>query len=293
MRVLVTGGTGFLGSALVRALLARGDVPAVLSRTAAQHTPAGATPLTGSLAAPPWDAISAFQPEAVVHAAWIATPGVYLESPENEAWRRWSRDFASRLPSLGVRHLTVLGTCIEYAVTGRPMSESDTPLAPLSPYARAKAALHQDLASDLEGSATRLAWARIFYPYGPGEHPARLASSLLARIARGEPITLKTPHSTKDYIHEDDIARALLAILDHRHAGPINVGTGEGVTVEHLARTLATLAGRPDLVQVPTGIPADPLDFVVADSRRLRSLGWTPQVALVNGLRALVDARRT
>ena len=291
MRLLVTGGSGFLGGALVRRAVAAGHAVAVLTRRVQADSGNGVTTVIGSLEAPPWDEIAAFEPDTVVHAAWIATPGVYLDSPENADWQRWSEAFAVGLPGVGVRHLTVLGTCIEYAVTGQPLNESTTPLDPRSPYARAKVGLNQALERALAGSGMTLGWARIFYPYGPGEHPARLASSLLARIRSGQPLVLRTPHSTKDYIHEDDVGSALLTLAQDRFEGPVNVGTGEGVTIEAFARLLARLAGRPDLVTLPADPVRDPLDHVVADAGRLRSMGWKPRVALVDGLRRFVESR--
>ncbi len=291
MRILVTGGTGFLGGAFLRHAGMAGHELAVLSRRAPGVGMDEVRCLVGSLAEPPWAEIAGFGPEAVLHAAWVATPGVYLDSPENTGWMNWSRAFAGRLPALGVRHLTVLGTCIEYAMTGRPLNETHTPLDPRSPYARAKVALNQALESDLAGTGMDLAWARIFYPYGPGEHPARLASSLLARLKAGQSITLRTPRSTKDYIHEDDVGRALLKVVESGWRGPVNIGTGIGVTVEELARTLAGLAGHPGAVMTSDEGIVDPLDHVVADAGRLRSMGWNPQVALVEGLRQLVEAR--
>ncbi len=260
--------------------------------------------LVGSVAEPPWKDIERFAPQACVHAAWIATPGVYLESPENHEWTRRSGEFLARLPSVGVRHITVLGTCIEYQVTGQKLVEDVTPLAPTSTYARSKCELHELLVSrssrreEADGSDAEcglrnaeLAWARIFYPYGEGEHPARLVSSLIAKLRRGEPVSLKTPRSTKDYIHADDVGNALLAVVEQRFSGTINIGTGEGVTVESIARELGRMVGRPELIQVPENPPADPLDYVVADATRLRSLGWKPQVTLEAGLRRLVEAR--
>lgn len=291
MRLLVTGGSGFLGAAFVRTAQAAGHSLAILSRTAAREESAGVTWLTGSVAMPPWDAIARFAPEACVHAAWIATPGVYLDSSENDDWVRWSFAFLDRLSSLGVRHITVLGTCIEYRITGRPLHEETTPLEPVSPYARSKHVLHERLREHWSGRKPGLAWARIFYPYGEGEHPARLASSIIQRLKRGEAVPLKTPGSVKDYIHADDVARALLSVVEHGFDGPINIGTGEGVAVETIARQLAELLGRPELVQVPANPVADPLDHVVADATRLRSLGWSPQVTLAAGLRRLVEAR--
>jgi dTDP-6-deoxy-L-talose 4-dehydrogenase (NAD+) len=296
MRILVTGGTGFLGGAFVRAAVAAGHQLAVLSRAKAGDRngrtlgEAGVQRWVGSLGFPPWRELEKFAPEACVHAAWIATPGVYLESPENHDWVRWSADFLTRLPAWGVRHLTVLGTCIEYQITGQKLLEDVTPLAPVSTYARCKCALHEALVGGGLPTSAPLAWARIFYPYGVGEHPARLASSLLAKFRRGEPVSLKTPRSTKDYIHADDLAAALLAVVEQGFAGPVNIGTGEGVTVERVARELGRLMGRSELIQVPENPPADPLDYVVADATRLRSLGWKPQVTLEAGLRRLVEA---
>ena len=293
MRLLVTGGSGFLGSALVRAALARAHEIAVLSRTPHRQHDAPVTWLAGSLAEPPWAEIARFAPAACIHAAWIATPGIYLESPENQAWTRWSLDFLGRLPALGVQQMVALGTCIEYRMTGQPLREDTTPLAPDSAYARGKCELHERLRSDPLLTGTSLAWARIFYPYGEGEHPARLASSLIGRLIRGEPVMLKTPHSVKDYIHAEDVATALLAVVERKFAGSINIGTGEGVTVETIARRLADALGRPDLIGVPANPVADPLDFVVADAGRLHSLGWRPQVTLAAGLQRLVEARRS
>lgn len=293
MRILVTGGNGFLGLAFVRAATAAGHTLAVLSRT--PRAGSLAEQLVGSLAQPPWAAIRQFAPDVCVHAAWITTPGVYLESPENEDWVRWSLDFLNGLPALGVRQAVGLGTGIEYQITGRPLGEATTPLQPLSAYARGKCELHAQLvARQRNGPLADLdiAWARIFYPYGEGEHPARLASSLIAQLRRGEPIQLKTPHSTKDYIHVDDVAAALLTVLERRHRGAINVGTGVGVTVATIAQTLGQLLGRADLIRTPAEAPADPLDHVVADAGRLRALGWQPQVTLESGLRRLVEVSR-
>jgi nucleoside-diphosphate-sugar epimerase len=292
VKLLVTGGSGFLGSAFVQAATARGHQIGMLSRTGRDPRDPQVSVLSGSLADPPWAEIARFAPEACLHAAWIATPGVYLESPENGDWVRWSLEFLHRLPALGVRHLVALGTCIEYQITGQPLREDATTLAPASTYARSKCELHERLRASPSLTDATLAWARIFYPYGNGEHPARLASSLLSRLDRGEEVMLRTPHSVKDYIHADDVATALLSVVERRFNGAINIGTGEGVTIETIARRLAASVGRPELVKVPEKPVADPLDFVVADAGRLHSLGWRPQVTLAAGLQRLVDARR-
>ncbi|MEI9864251.1 MAG: NAD-dependent epimerase/dehydratase family protein [Limisphaerales bacterium] len=61
-------------------------------------------------------------------------------------------------------------------------------------------------------------WGRVFYPYGVGEHPARLCSSLIQKLQRGEKLVLKTPHSRKDYIYIEDLGRRNVA-----HGGKRNL----------------------------------------------------------------------
>ncbi len=292
MRILVTGGTGFVGSAFVRTALAAGHSVAVISRTAVAvpATAEGWVHLNGSLAEPPWSGIAKFNPDACVHAAWIATPGVYLESAENRLWVDWSQSFLNRLVAEGVRQVVALGTCIEYRINGVPLVEDHSEIVPASLYGQSKEVLHRALRQDLERHGVALAWARLFYPYGSGEHPDRLVSSLIRRFRAGERVTLKTPRSIKDYIHVDDVAAALLRTLETRFNGAINVGTGIGVAIGDLARQVAESVGRTELLDVPETGVADPLDFVVADVARLKSLGWTQQVRLERGLQRMIQA---
>jgi nucleoside-diphosphate-sugar epimerase len=71
--------------------------------------------------------------------------------------------------------------------------------------------------------------------------------------------------------------------------GPVNLGTGSGVTVREIAERLATLLERTDRVRVASPAAPDPLGFIVADAGRLRKLGWEPKVTLESGLRRLID----
>jgi nucleoside-diphosphate-sugar epimerase len=300
-RILITGSTGFIGSAVLRQALAAGHEVGVLLRPghAAPRTdsPASTSPaspavtaLTGSMAQPPWEDLRRFSPDTLIHCAWIATPGVYLESPENELHAQWSEALALGLVEQGLRQLVVLGTCIEYRMGSARLHETETPLEPTTPYARAKDQLRRRLVEQLaDHPGVRMAWGRVFYPYGEGEHPARLCSSLISSLRRGDEVVLKTPESTKDYIHISDLAGAILRVAEAQMDGPVNLGTGSGVTVREIAERLATLLERTDRVRVASPAAPDPLGFIVADAGRLRKLGWEPKVTLESGLRRLID----
>jgi len=291
-RILLTGATGFIGSAVLRLAVAGGHEVAALVRPGGE-VPAGAARLTGSMADPPWEAVEAFAPDTLIHCAWIATPGIYLESPENEDHARWSLALAQGLARRGLRRLVVLGTCIEYRLPGADhLHETESPLGPGTPYARAKDQLRRRLEElSTRHPGLRLAWGRVFYPYGEGEHPARLCSSLIRTLRRGEEVVLKTPDSTKDYIHIDDLAAAILRVSEMGFDGPVNLGTGAGVTIRAIAEAISDRLGRRDRIRIQEPPAADPFPRVVADAGRLRGLGWEPKVALESGLLRLIETR--
>jgi nucleoside-diphosphate-sugar epimerase len=286
MRLVVTGGTGFVGTHLIQQALASGHEVLSLSRRASPSAPR-LHAIAAPIQSPPWERIAEFQPDALIHTAWEATPGIYLESPDNLHWVHWSETLIEGAIQRGIRRFVLLGTCIEYPITGHALAETLTP-APVSLYARCKDELHQRLTRRWAGSDITLLWARLFYPYGPGEHPSRLCSSLIRRLRAGERVILKTPHSVKDYIHIDDVSRALLTLASLGSSQVVNIGTGTGTSVLDLAQRIAGLLDRCDLIGCEKPPAPDPLHHVVADATRLRSLGWSPQVELEDGLQGLI-----
>jgi nucleoside-diphosphate-sugar epimerase len=295
MKILVTGATGFIGSAFSRLALGRGhSIGGMMLPT--EKTPPGLeasenmTWFKGTLAEPPWQEIEKFKADACVHFAWIATPGIYLESPENENYFHWSREFVRRIREFGAQRFVAAGTCIEYRISDEKLSEERTPIEPTTTYARWKNALRIALEEDARKNAFRFAWARVFYPYGVGEHPARLCSSIIQKLGRGEKIELKTPNSTKDYIYIEDLASAFLTVLEKSFEGTINLGTGIGIAVKEIAQTLGQMMQRSHLIKEMEPPQVDPLGYVVADVSKLRGLGWEPQHDLRRGMEKLLAA---
>jgi dTDP-6-deoxy-L-talose 4-dehydrogenase (NAD+) len=297
MKILVTGAAGFIGSAFCRLAQCHGHEIAgiILPGT----TPPASVPanentrwLEGALAEPPWKSIMRFKPDVCVHFAWIATPGVYLESPENELYLKWSLDLVHGLRDLGVNHIVGAGTCIEYQISEAPLAEDLTPVNPTTLYARCKDALRKTLAAEAQKDGWQFCWGRIFYPYGAGEHPARLCSSLIQKIQRGEKLVLKTPDSLKDYIYIEDLAAAILLTVEKKFTGTINWGTGVGISVREIAEMAATMLGKPNLVEPASPPGPDPFPFVVADAGKLKALGWKQAWTLERGLEELAGQHR-
>lgn len=292
MKILLTGATGFIGQAFLAQALDRGHEVAGLFRQT------GNIPekylcddrviwMQGDLANPPWASIKAFHPDALVHSAWIATPRVYLESPENFACLEQSKTLIQRLAEDGVKRVLALGTCIEYELTPETKQEDISRIHPGTVYAKCK----NDLRIAMEQYLTlglSCSWARVFYPYGPGEHPLRLCTQVVTHLTENKSYELGQPESIRDYIYIDDTASALLAVLESQHQGPVNIGSGMGVTIKEIAQEIARQLGKQGLITERSPRAADPAPRIVASTERLRSLGWQPHVALSEGISNLI-----
>jgi nucleoside-diphosphate-sugar epimerase len=299
--VLVTGATGFIGRYVLAALEEASDSSGfelhALSRRAPdspdEKSPGNAVWHRTDLLSPGSDRIvKQIGATHLLHLAWVTERGTYWTSEENFAWLVASERLLRSFRDGGGERFVGVGTCSEYAPSLVPYAEMATPLAPWSLYGASKAALSL-LAPAVLGPTLSTAWARLFYLYGPGEPEGRLVPTLLAAAAAGSTLRAHADH-VRDYLHVSDAARALLTLLQADMAGPVNVGSGRGVTVAELARAAGdATGGNVGLLSpepTPTRFSAAP-PFVVADTSRLASLGWTPMTRLSDGLGELAELR--
>jgi nucleoside-diphosphate-sugar epimerase len=229
--------------------------------------------------------VARVQPELCIHCAWIATPGAYLTSPENATHEQIAGELAQALVEGGCARIVGVGTCFEYAPSDEPLRET-SPLGPVTPYARAKLAALDRMQDACGGSETTLAWARLFYLYGPGEDRRRLVPSVVLSLLEGRPARTTPGEQLRDFLHVDDVAAALVAVAESGVTGVVNVGSGDPVTVRELVETVGTITGRPELVELGAlpYAPGDPM-VVSADNRRLtEECGFTQRLNLVDGL---------
>ena len=295
MKILITGGSGFIGSAFIRLALSRGHEIAALL-TPRKGVPANVPEnpnliwLRGRLEAVPWAEIAAFGADVCLHAAWITTPGACLESIENKSLLDASLRFLRKTCEFGVSHIVGLGTCSEYQIQAGPLSEDQTPSIPNTLYGHCKNQLRLALEADAQTGHMLFGWGRVFYTFGPGEHRLRLCSSIVHKLSRNEAVVLRTPDSIKDYIYVEDVASAVMAVIESRFRGVINLGTGTGTPVREIAAQLGQIMKKKHLIEEAQQAESDPCPRVIADATKLRALGWKPQWTLQAGLEEIVRA---
>ena len=173
--VLVTGAGGFIGRHCLPRLAAAGyEIHAVTTRAAPEPKRGLAWHRADLFDAPGVRAlVRKVSPSHLLHLAWVTEPGKYWTSPENERWLEASRRLFDAFPAAGGRRTVGVGTCAEYDWAEGRLVEGRTALLPRTPYARAKDALRRHLEA-LASPSHSVAWARLFFLYGPGEDPARV-----------------------------------------------------------------------------------------------------------------------
>lgn len=286
MRVLVTGGNGFVGRHTLRPLADAGFEVHGLAHAAIPRGEPGVLWHQGDLLAPGFAEaiIRRVRPTHLLHLAWETTHGEYWSSPANQQWVGATASLAHAFVESGGRRMVGVGTCAEYDWSAAVCDEEQTPLRPSTPYGAAKAAAGTSLLA-----CPGAAWARLFFVYGPGEDPRRLMSSVLSALRRGQVARCTSGQQRRDFVHVLDCATALTRLVQGDEVGAFNVATGTAVAVRDVVLAIARGLGAEERVAfgaVPDRAGEPPL--IVASVARLRALGWTAAYDMRAGVEDMI-----
>jgi nucleoside-diphosphate-sugar epimerase len=296
-RVLVTGAGGFIGRSSIAPLISLGfEVHAVLSPGAAGHTcaaPHAAVTHRADLLneSQVGELLRRVAPSHLLHFAWIATPGIYWHSADNFRWLTASENLLREFRARGGVRAVMAGSCVEYDWSKASVcNETSSPLVDPStaptPYAAAKVALQKAAAQFAAEEQLSNAWGRIFFQFGPHEHPDRLVPSVIRALLTNEAALCTHGRQIRSFLHVADVGAAFAHLLDSDIQGPVNIGSDERIAVADLVHRIALEIGRPDLVRLGARSTAtDEPPLLVPGVHRLRDeVPWRPQFSLSAGL---------
>jgi UDP-glucose 4-epimerase len=288
VRALVTGGAGFIGSHLVDALVARGDHVTVvddLSTGRREYVNPSARLLEHDVREP-------FETDAdtVFHLAAQADVGTSVERPGYDAEVNVVGTVnvleASRRSGATVVFSSTGGAI--YGDVDGPALEG-SPLRPVSPYGIAKLAAEAYVEGWGRIHGARGVALRFANVYGPRQSSALeggVVAIFLERMAAGdETVVFGDGGQTRDFVHVDDVVRALV-LAAGRTGDVFNVGTGVETSVNRLHELCREISGAASPARHGPPRPGDARRSVLDVSRAAEALGWSPQIALREGLRS-------
>ncbi|WP_420587377.1 NAD-dependent epimerase/dehydratase family protein [Ruegeria sp.] len=290
-RVLLTGATGLTGRATLECLMQAGHEVIALTRKG--RVAAADRTLTCDLLDPAEAsaALRAADATNLVHLAWHDDPQDRWVSPVNLDWMAATLQLVREFARQGGQRVVCAGSCAEYDWSGSELTEA-TPLRPATPYGAAKAGTGLALCAAAHDLGLSLAWARIFFVYGPYEPAGRLLGDLIGNLRRGKAVDCTDGTQKRDFLHVDDLARALTQLLASDVTGAINVASGTTLAVRDLIDEVATQLDGSDLVRLGA-IPrsAQDPDCLAADVTRLRDeVGFVPEHDVASGVAAVIAA---
>jgi dTDP-6-deoxy-L-talose 4-dehydrogenase (NAD+) len=253
--ILLTGATGFVGRQVLRALGERSCRVRPVLRDGKQNQIAWTAAIETIIASPDifaesaaWWADVCRGVDTVIHVAWYAEPGHYLQSPRNQECLLGTLRLAQGALQAKVRRVVGIGTCFEYDVRAGRLSV-ETPLRPSTPYAQAKMDAFTALSKLLPPQGVEFAWCRLFYLFGEGEDSRRLVPYVRARLRAGEPAQLSSGTQIRDFLDVREAGRMVAEAALGQLQGPINICSGKPVTVREVAEKIADEFGRRDLLR--------------------------------------------
>jgi nucleoside-diphosphate-sugar epimerase len=303
MRVVVTGGAGFLGSHLCDAILARGD-SAVCVDNLATGRPDNVAHLMDSpgftfVEADVSLALDVPGPvDAVAHLASPASPPEYLRLPlETLAVGSRGTENALRLAHQHGARFVLASTSEVYGDPAvHPQSEdywgNVNPVGPRSVYDEAKRFAEALTRAYRDTKGVNAGIIRIFNTYGPrmNAQDGRIVTNFITQALNGDPLTIYGDGSqTRSFCYVDDLIRGIVGMIDSAEGGPVNLGNPEEFTVTEFARLVLRLTGSDSPVEhLPLPVD-DPSRRCPVITRASQALGWQPQVRVEDGIRRTIE----
>ena len=296
MKVLITGGAGFIGSNLATYLLAKGHQVTALDYSAAhvKRLPKGCA-FVGADITDKGAIMSAMQDhDAVVHLAAMVSVPETMERPERAEQVNviGAINVLAAAKAAKAKKVVLASSAAVYGLEpSTPTKESERP-QPMSPYAITKLAM-EDYAALFASQGLPTVCLRFFNVYGPGQDPssqyAAVIPAFISRAIAGKRITIYGDgEQTRDFVYVADVCRAIELALA-KGAGNINIATERNVSVNGLANEIIRITKSKSEVVHAAARLGDPRTSLADISKAKKELGFVAMTSLAEGLKRTVE----
>ncbi|MFD2206234.1 NAD-dependent epimerase/dehydratase family protein [Kiloniella antarctica] len=289
-RILVTGGSGFIGRHAVVALEKSGHDVVLLSRSGSS-SPSGYDYVVGDLlkVGDPERIAKDAGADLLLHLAWETEHGHFWNAESNHLWREQTISLVSAFWKEGGQRAVCAGSCAEYdwnnLSSTDDLDEYNSPQNPETLYGQSKLDCFKALTlkSDHEKS---FAWGRVFLLYGAGETPTRFVPSIVCSLLSDKEARMSSGTQVRDFMDSRDVGRAFASLLLSGVEGAVNIGSGHGYKLLDVAKLIAKKLEKEELLK-PGTYPDrenEPSRLVGTVTRLKEEVGFQGDYTLDEGL---------
>ncbi len=296
--ILLTGATGFLGSAVLRQIIQDGNLPIALVRPGSDLSKLENIQgfqsftydsiLNDSLI----DQLKQYKPTALIHVAWRRKGSKGYE--RNGAYHvvdnvPLALDSVRLAQAVGCSQWLGIGSREEYGNISGIIDES-CPTFPGTVYGQAKLSACWATLGLCNSYGIKGSWVRCFSLYGLFDDPSRFITYVAGEISKGSSPNLTKCEQQVDYLYVDDAARGILSIIYQQVSGIFNLGYGQAISLKTIAETICELLNssvKPNYGAIPYH-PGQAM-LMQADVTKIQQMtGWQPEVIIKQGLEMVV-----
>lgn len=293
MRIFLTGATGFIGKYVLKHLEKEGYNILLLTRASKENFSSIISSkkvdiVSGNLSdINKWkNKLIQFKPEVTIHLAWEGIPDYGVKTSIKNL--KYGLNLFEELAEIGCKKIICTGSCWEYGQNQGKVSE-DLPAKSSDAFTAAKNVLHLLGREIAKENNMQFIWTRLFYVYGAGQRENSLIPYIGKCVKEGKKPKIKTPSTRNDFIYVEDVAKAIVAILEKCTQSTVyNIGSGYSTSIQKIIREICNCYNIGYIQKSKQLTEDQAINFWADISKIKKELEWGPKISIHEGIKKMI-----